>query len=977
MGHRSKGTNRVEQGANQHTAYHTEHLTCILDNVEDRWVGNWSVYEKHAVELIPVSTKASDKPTTRTDMKRWDVLTRYIQQDRDVIGVEVGVYLAETSKVLLKQVPGLTLYMIDPWLDLGNEDYVTSGDHVSDLDDAAHQLNFEKARHAVGFAKERARILRMDSNRGARALLKVAPQVHFVFIDADHSEGAVAKDIERYWPLVEPGGFLSGHDYDYPINGRENFGPGVKRVVDSFAKREGLELVLEDDYVWLVRKPIETQETDIPEAYEEKSMERPRSTDPNNADNIAYHKSIRKEFVNNITKFPEDTFSGRGIVICAGGTKYFPCAWVALKQLRALGCELPVEIWYLGPFEMDQRMIDILRPLGATCIDAQRVSTEHPARRLFGWELNPYSIIHSSFEEVIFLDADNVVVEDPSFLLDCPEYVDKGAIFWPDFRNLEKHRSIWDICDVVYRDEAEFETGQIVVHKRRCWAELQLTMHINEYSDFYYKHIHGDKDTFHMAWHMLQTPYAMPSRRIHALRHTMCQHDFDDRRIFQHRNMDKWRLDGTNTKIPGFVDEANCLSFLAELRDQWDGTIKMPMPVSAEGTRLHAQTLKERLFTYERVGHDQRTIELLPEGRIGQGAATMERLWYIDDSQEGPPCLVIIGNSVTCKATMDSDEGIWTGSWVNHEQMAVSIIPKSIMVTARSAGTDLIAKVAGTNGRRYLYHRVQHDKRIIELLPDGTIGLGSADIEKVWEILLLGKREVLRIGPALDKPICELTQRRKDGAWVGKWNEFERMPIELSLVSDSPKTKVPVIEKPTETVAMTPDGSKWADLPTPEEPDKTEAQEPEVTQGDQLMFVAVDFDGTIARHEFPEIGEEIPGAIETMLWLQSKGVKLILHTMRSDYRDDGRDYLREAVEWCSSRGIIFYGVNENPTQGAWTGSPKSYANLYIDDAAVGCPLIYPAESEGRPYVDWSGVRQHLEVWLSRELVGADHTNELP
>ena len=59
------------------------------------------------------------------------------------------------------------------------------------------------------------------------------------------------------------------------------------------------------------------------------------------------------------------------------------------------------------------------------------------------------------------------------------------------------------------RDEPAFETGQIVVDKRRCWAELQLTMHFNEWSDFYYQHVHGDKETFHLAWRKLELPFAM------------------------------------------------------------------------------------------------------------------------------------------------------------------------------------------------------------------------------------------------------------------------------------------------------------------------------------------------------------------------------------------------------------------------------------------------------------------------------------
>ena len=48
-------------------------------------------------------------------------------------------------------------------------------------------------------------------------------------------------------------------------------------------------------------------------------------------------------------------FKGRGITICAGGFTYFTNAWVLIRMLRKLGCELPVQFWYYGDEEMDNR----------------------------------------------------------------------------------------------------------------------------------------------------------------------------------------------------------------------------------------------------------------------------------------------------------------------------------------------------------------------------------------------------------------------------------------------------------------------------------------------------------------------------------------------------------------------------------------------------------------------------------------------
>ena len=128
------------------------------------------------------------------------------------------------------------------------------------------------------------------------------------------------------------------------------------------------------------------------------------------------------------------------------------------------------------------------------------------------------------------------------------------------------------------------------------------------------------------------------------------------------------------------------------------------------------------------------------------------------------------------------------------------------------------------------------------------------------------------------------------------------------------------------------------------------------------MYICIDFDGTIVDHRFPEIGLPVPGALDWMSKFQAAGARLILFTMRSDGGRNG-DVLTAAVNYLKENGIQLYGINKNPTQVHWTSSPKAYGQLYIDDAAFGCPL---KEMDGfeRPCVDWDivgpGVMKMLE-----------------
>ena len=118
------------------------------------------------------------------------------------------------------------------------------------------------------------------------------------------------------------------------------------------------------------------------------------------------------------------------------------------------------------------------------------------------------------------------------------------------------------------------------------------------------------------------------------------------------------------------------------------------------------------------------------------------------------------------------------------------------------------------------------------------------------------------------------------------------------------------------------------------------------------LYICVDFDGTCTTHDYPMIGQEI-GAIPVLKKLVAEGHMLIIFTMRSGKQ------LAEAVKWFEDNEIKLFGIQTNPTQKHWTSSPKAYGHLYIDDAALGCPLKIDKAKSDRPFVDWDQVRTTL------------------
>lgn len=125
------------------------------------------------------------------------------------------------------------------------------------------------------------------------------------------------------------------------------------------------------------------------------------------------------------------------------------------------------------------------------------------------------------------------------------------------------------------------------------------------------------------------------------------------------------------------------------------------------------------------------------------------------------------------------------------------------------------------------------------------------------------------------------------------------------------------------------------------------------------MKIAVDFDGTIVEHKYPEIGEEIPFATEAIKMLIRDRHQVVLWTVR-----EGK-LLDEAVQWCRERGIEFYAINrdfpeENIADKGY--SRKLKVELFIDDRNIGglpdWGDIYRMISGGNPH-KWMIDRQQI------------------
>lgn len=407
--------------------------------------------------------------------------------------------------------------------------------------------------------------------------------------------------------------------------------------------------------------------------------------------------------------YPAGRFAGRGIVICAGGARFFTCAWVAIGILRRqLGCTLPIEVWYLGDAEMGPAMQSLLREQGVELVDAFEVAKTHPARRFDGWELKTYAITHSRFREVLLLDADNVPVADPAFLFDTQDYAATGALFWPDIVRLARNNEIWAVSGLAPWAGPSFESGQLLIDKARGWRALQLAFWINQRAAAFYRFLYGDKDTFLIAWLLTGTAFTQIPHAPRLIEATMCQRAPDGTVLFQHRGAAKWLLFGRNPVIDGFLLEPECRDLLEELALRWDGHVYNPPPRSTACRTLEAGLVQQGRFTLTLLGDGALTLDFTPDHRACEGDR-LRYYWHVEDGAAGPVLVLHYAVLHFCSLAPDQD-GIWLGRHLRSPQVPAILTPALPVRAADPDDTEADRTIAAVAA---LYQNLPQDSETV------------------------------------------------------------------------------------------------------------------------------------------------------------------------------------------------------------------------------------------------------------------------
>ncbi|PYH48224.1 alpha-mannosyltransferase [Aspergillus saccharolyticus JOP 1030-1] len=265
-------------------------------------------------------------------------------------------------------------------------------------------------------------------------------------------------------------------------------------------------------------------------------------------------------FVNAIQSNPPQlnyTRNTRGLISTAGGS-YLPVLVISLRMLRRTGSQLPVEVFLASEEEYESYICDkVLPSLNAQCIVLSAILSAIPhATQVQKYQFKLLAMLFSSFEEILFLDADAFALSPPESLFTSEPFITHGMITWPDFWASTISPYYYEITNQPIPDpptRQSSESGEVLLSKKTHLRTLLLSTYYNIHGpDFYYPLLsqgaagEGDKETFVTAAMTLGELHYQVSEPICAIGHTtergfagsaMVQFDpIEDFRRYLHRD---------------------------------------------------------------------------------------------------------------------------------------------------------------------------------------------------------------------------------------------------------------------------------------------------------------------------------------------------------------------------------------------------------------------------------------------------------
>ncbi|WEW61940.1 mannosyltransferase [Emydomyces testavorans] len=267
-------------------------------------------------------------------------------------------------------------------------------------------------------------------------------------------------------------------------------------------------------------------------------------------------KMMHNSFLNTLSDRPLQPYfvpGTRGLVSTAGGS-FLPILTISLRMLRHYGSALPMEVFLASKEEYEPYICEhVFAELNAKCVILEEILNEVPGPvDIKQYQYKPFAMLFSSFEEMLFLDADAFPLHDPKSLFTSEPFRSVNMVTWPDFWASSASPLYYKIASQPIpptTDRASTESGELLISKRTHQKTLMLATYYNYYGpDYYYPLFsqgaagEGDKETFIAAATAVNEPFYQVSEPLEAIGHRAADGGMDGSAMVQYDPVEDYRL---------------------------------------------------------------------------------------------------------------------------------------------------------------------------------------------------------------------------------------------------------------------------------------------------------------------------------------------------------------------------------------------------------------------------------------------------
>lgn len=204
--------------------------------------------------------------------------------------------------------------------------------------------------------------------------------------------------------------------------------------------------------------------------------------------------------------------NNKGIVYVSGKSYYW-LTMLSIKYVRdILKDKTPIEIFVPFKEKKDHHCnkISLVFP-NVKCSYFSDYLSYSQLYNLAGYQYKSLAMLLTSFNEILYLDSDNIPIVSVESMFQNPNYLKNGFVSWPDFWKRSTNYKFYAMSGIErfadpISSTPSVEAGQVLINKQTHLKTLLLAYYYNYYGPGYFYPLfsqgfpgEGDKETFYLA----------------------------------------------------------------------------------------------------------------------------------------------------------------------------------------------------------------------------------------------------------------------------------------------------------------------------------------------------------------------------------------------------------------------------------------------------------------------------------------------